>query len=57
MLALSHHTPAHYIANALAALVATTSSRGRVFGSFHFPGAANVNKLTIAADPASKIPD
>ena len=29
-----------------------------VFGTFHFPGAGNVNNLTIAAlDPAARIPE
>jgi len=29
-----------------------------VFGNFHFPGAANVNNLTIRAlDPVAKIPE
>jgi formate dehydrogenase major subunit/formate dehydrogenase alpha subunit len=31
---------------------------GTIFGNFHFPGAANVNNLTIAAlDPVAKIPE
>jgi formate dehydrogenase alpha subunit len=40
------------------ALVTDRVSPGLIFGNFHFPGAQNVNNLTIAAlDPIAKIPE
>jgi len=40
------------------ALVTDRVAPGVVFGNFHFPGAGNVNNLTIAAlDPVAKIPE
>jgi formate dehydrogenase alpha subunit len=40
------------------ALVTERVAPGLVFGNFHFPGAQNVNNLTIAAlDPVAKIPE
>ena len=40
------------------AVVTDRVSAGIVFGNFHFPGAANVNNVTIAAlDPVAKIPE
>jgi formate dehydrogenase alpha subunit len=40
------------------ALVTERVSPGVVFGNLHFPGASNVNNLTIAAlDPIAKIPE
>ena len=40
------------------ALVTDRVAPGVVFGNFHFPGANNVNNLTIAAlDPVAKIPE
>lgn len=40
------------------AIVTDRVSPGLIFGNFHFPGAQNVNNLTIAAlDPIAKIPE
>ena len=40
------------------ALITDRVCRGLVFGNFHFPGAQNVNNLTIEAlDPMAKIPE
>jgi formate dehydrogenase alpha subunit len=40
------------------ALVTDRVAAGVVFGTFHFPGAGNVNNLTLAAlDPVAKIPE
>jgi formate dehydrogenase alpha subunit len=40
------------------AVVTDRVSPGLIFGNFHFPGAQNVNNLTIAAlDPIAKIPE
>ena len=40
------------------ALVTERVAPGIVFGNFHFPGAHNVNNLTITAlDPIAKIPE
>jgi formate dehydrogenase alpha subunit len=40
------------------AVVTPRVAPGVVFGNFHFPGAQNVNNLTIAAlDPVAKIPE
>jgi predicted molibdopterin-dependent oxidoreductase YjgC len=40
------------------AVVTDRVASGLVFGNFHFPGAQNVNNLTIAAlDPIAKIPE
>jgi formate dehydrogenase alpha subunit len=40
------------------ALVSDRVAPGLIFANFHFPGAQNVNNLTIAAlDPAAKIPE
>ena len=40
------------------AVVTDRVSPGLVFANFHFPGAQNVNNLTIAAlDPVAKIPE
>ena len=40
------------------ALVTDRVCPGLIFGNFHFPGAQNVNNLTIAAlDPIAKIPE
>jgi len=40
------------------ALVTDRVCEGLIFGNFHFPGAQNVNNLTIAAlDPVAKIPE
>jgi formate dehydrogenase alpha subunit len=40
------------------ALLTERVSPGLVFGNFHFPGAQNVNNVTIAAlDPLAKIPE
>jgi formate dehydrogenase alpha subunit len=40
------------------AVVTDRVSPGLIFGNFHFPGAQNVNNLTIAAlDPTAKIPE
>jgi formate dehydrogenase major subunit/formate dehydrogenase alpha subunit len=41
-----------------AAVVTDRVTPGLVFGNFHFPGAQNVNNVTIAAlDPIAKIPE
>ena len=40
------------------ALLTDRVAPGVIFGNFHFPGASNVNNLTIAAlDPVAKIPE
>jgi predicted molibdopterin-dependent oxidoreductase YjgC len=40
------------------ALVTDRVSPGLIFGNFHFPGAQNVNNVTIGAlDPVAKIPE
>jgi anaerobic selenocysteine-containing dehydrogenase len=40
------------------AVVTDRVAAGVLFGNFHFPGAQNVNNLTIAAvDPVAKIPE
>ncbi len=39
-------------------LVTDRVCQGLIFGNFHFPGAQNVNNLTIRAlDPVAKIPE
>jgi anaerobic selenocysteine-containing dehydrogenase len=40
------------------AIITDRVSPGLIFGNFHFPGAQNVNNVTIAAlDPIAKIPE
>jgi formate dehydrogenase major subunit/formate dehydrogenase alpha subunit len=40
------------------ALVTDRVSPGIIFGNFHFPGAQNINNVTIfALDPVAKIPE
>jgi anaerobic selenocysteine-containing dehydrogenase len=40
------------------AIVTDRVSPGLIFGNFHFPGAQNINNVTIGAlDPIAKIPE